>query len=196
MKYADDFYECKIRIVAAAQVPSSSFYKGTDLYTDIRTQTNRSNLRSLVGDLGLAEGAATLHAVVALGKFAFFAFTRADGEHGALRLGGWQQTCFGHVPFATSMEATFERKLQEGPEVVERWLLHHSPFVYPYGRTVHGNDQEYSQVDELNVLPIWTSCMIIKVSVGGSSVTIPVVFGGGDFKNERVLYMVPSTEIL
>ncbi|XRB21035.1 DNA topoisomerase II [Pseudoscourfieldia marina] len=174
----------KLQMIAAAQVPSTTWYKTSDAYADIRSQTRDTQLRLLVDDLGLATGPATLHAVVALGKFAFFAYTRADGAHGVVRLGGWQQTCFGHVPFVHGAQETFQAKLREGHDVAERWLVEHSPFVYPYGRREHGNDQELNEEDERKVLPIWTACIIIKVTAGGGEVTLPIVFGGGDFKNE------------
>ena len=57
-----------------------------------------------------------------------------------LRFGGWQDTYFGHVPFASGMEAVFMDKLKrEGHDAVEKWLLEYSPFVYPFDRREHGD---------------------------------------------------------
>ncbi|XRB21057.1 hypothetical protein RI054_26g109060 [Pseudoscourfieldia marina] len=66
-------------------------------------------------------------------------------------------------------------------DAVERWLLTASPFVYPYGRGRHGDFDELSADEERTMLPQWTAVIVLRVSAGGNSAIIPIVFGGGNW---------------
>ncbi|GHP12535.1 hypothetical protein PPROV_001126300 [Pycnococcus provasolii] len=143
---------------------------------------------------GLVNGPTQLHAVVALGKFAYWAVTTASGVARSLRVGGWQETCFGHVPFQAGRHAEFEETMRAGHDAVERWLLTASPFVYPYGRGRHGDFDELSADEERTMLPQWTAVIVLRVSAGGNSAIIPIVFGGGNFRNEMASPVKPIKE--
>ncbi|XRB07642.1 hypothetical protein NFJ02_32g81930 [Pycnococcus provasolii] len=57
-------------------------------------------------------------------------------------------------------------------------LFHYTPFVYPYGRGRHGDFDELSADEERTMLPQWTAVIVLRVSAGGNSAIIPIVFGG------------------
>ncbi|XRB17382.1 hypothetical protein RI054_15g72270 [Pseudoscourfieldia marina] len=101
------------------------------------------------------------------------------------------ETCFGHVPFQAGRHAEFEETMRAGHDAVERWLLTASPFVYPYGRGRHGDFDELSADEERTMLPQWTAVIVLRVSAGGNSAIIPIVFGGGNFRNEMASPVKP-----
>ena len=41
------------------------------------------------------------------------------------------------------------------------------------------------------MLPQWTAVIVLRVSAGGNSAIIPIVFGGGNFRNEMASPVKP-----